>query len=188
MIDQIVQRCLRKSPDDRFPSMTALVQALESVAEYTSSPDRVSQVGAFQPTIVPVASAPTTLSNATGQSDLVAHPRGRWWLAATVVVVAIVGVVVAVATTSSATTVTAGTTVMHDAAIATSRVPVDAPTPPSVPIDATVAAMIDAPVAPVDAVTSTVNHSSPATKPIDRHSKPEPRHEPAQPPRYDRSD
>jgi serine/threonine-protein kinase len=79
-IDHILQRCLAKSPDHRFPSMAELVQALEHVERTLTAgpapvaPQLATPAGMF------AASSPTTLSSANGAAAPSSEPRRRRWI------------------------------------------------------------------------------------------------------------
>jgi serine/threonine protein kinase len=99
VVDQILQQCLRKSPADRFPSMTELVQAI-GFAEQTLYRSSAATM-AVDPSSAFVRSGPTTLSGASGQAWTpipAGGPRRQSWVAGLIVgTVAIGGAVAFVA-------------------------------------------------------------------------------------------
>jgi serine/threonine-protein kinase len=114
IIDQILQRCLLKSPAERFQSMAELVQAI-GFAEQTLFPSNVEPrspawSGPFalmlQSLTVPAGSGParakrsatTTLNNASGQLQHTSAGRARRWrIAVAISTVALGGIVALVA-------------------------------------------------------------------------------------------
>ncbi len=115
VFDQILQCCLAKSPDHRFPSMVELTQALGHVEQllYQSMSAGVSSprlpiptpLPGVLPTVPGVLPRPTTLTGATGQATgaagqaVGAAPRRRGWLAGVAVGgVAVVAAIVVAAT------------------------------------------------------------------------------------------
>ena len=81
MFDQILQRCLAKSPDERFQSMTELTQQLEDVEQVLFGPiaGLSPSMVLHMPTLtmeVPEPSSFTTLDTASGESTA-SGPRRR---------------------------------------------------------------------------------------------------------------
>jgi serine/threonine-protein kinase len=88
IVDQILQKCLAKSPDERFQSMPELAQALayaEGMLQRASvptmamsyAPDRPSMQITNQLPLTPQPPTPTTLSGASGQTPLPTRPHNR---------------------------------------------------------------------------------------------------------------
>jgi serine/threonine-protein kinase len=89
IVDEIVQRCLQKSPAERFQSMTELVRALSSAGHglygWSTVVNSIDSSDKPLPTAAPgsettALSSPTTLHNISGQAKtprLVLRRRGR---------------------------------------------------------------------------------------------------------------
>jgi serine/threonine protein kinase len=172
IIDQILQCCLAKSPNDRFATMTDMAQAIgeaEQTLSHSTSPVTGGIVGSSRSTPVPVS---TTLTAASGQA---APPgTGRRSLVAALAVTgvaAIIAIMVFVREHDAATSDTAGSGSAVDMTpIAKSVAPIDATTATAAAIDARVIddaasvanAVIDASV-PVDE--KPTHHTSKHTNP-----------------------
>ena len=108
-VDDIIQRCVAKSPADRFPSMTDLVDALDGI-ERTLSGSGESDISAAtvpaRPMPAELASqlpASQTLTDANGQ--VLVTKRGAPWraiaIAVAIVAIVAVGSIAIVATTAA---------------------------------------------------------------------------------------
>jgi serine/threonine-protein kinase len=94
VFDWILDRCLAKAPDDRYPSMTMVAQAL---AEAEGALLRSSSTMIAQPTPWPsLPSSPTTMTGATGQSIAMTPARRMWPVAVGLAIVAAAAVAVVV--------------------------------------------------------------------------------------------
>ena len=95
ILDQILQRCLAKSPADRFQSMSELAMALGHAEALVASTMTPTQLGSFRPTPVPgmapVQPTPTTLAAATGQTSRPPASGKRGLIVGLVSCVAVVG-------------------------------------------------------------------------------------------------
>jgi serine/threonine-protein kinase len=112
-VDQILQRCLRKSPADRFGSMTELGQALAAAEHRLQRPSAatpaidpataLAQAAPAPLPVQPIPSAvlrpqPTTLGTSAGESTSPAPVRARSWGAAVSIgAVALASIIVLVA-------------------------------------------------------------------------------------------
>ncbi|HEV7557742.1 MAG TPA: serine/threonine-protein kinase, partial [Kofleriaceae bacterium] len=83
MFDQILQRCLAKAPDDRFPSMASLVDTLDAAEQAMLRASSSTVMALTSPRRV--ATNPTTITHASGQALAPAVRRRLWPLVATVV-------------------------------------------------------------------------------------------------------
>jgi serine/threonine protein kinase len=173
-LDEILQRCLRKSPAERYPSMLALVEALDVMIDQGVSARSSVEHVALQPTIVR-ASMPTTLSGASGQTELPRRSGSARWIAVSALLVAIAAVSVVLS--------------LQRSPAPPPRTIAAAPSEAAVPIDAAIDASADAAIdaasidaAPIDDA-ARVKHAAPRRS--DNPLKPEPTHEAAP---YDRLD
>jgi serine/threonine-protein kinase len=170
--DYILQRCLAKSPNDRFATMAELVQTLGHAEQmlYNGMSVAAAPTRLQIPTPLPGSMLrPTTLSGAAGQAAAPA-PRRRGWIVGVALVGAIVVAAIVVFATqgkgadssesqaaSSSSAVTIPPTPV-DAAVAGSATATNAVTTPPVAVDAAVGgsaatpnAVTTAPTTPVDA-------------------------------------
>jgi serine/threonine-protein kinase len=172
-LDEILQCCLRKSPAERYPSMLALVQALDVVIDQGLSARSSVEHVALQPTIVR-AGMPTTLSGAAGQTELPRHGGSARWVAvgALLVAIAAVGIVLSLQRRSAPQQKTPAVAPIVAAIDASADAAIDAESIDAAPIDA----------APIDDA-ARVKHTAP--KRSDNPPKPGPTHEAS---RYDRGD
>ncbi|HEV7557093.1 MAG TPA: protein kinase [Kofleriaceae bacterium] len=152
-LDDLVMRCLAKSPDDRFHTMLELQAACDRLLARLSSRD--VPIAPPIPTAElepPATSNPTTLSSAAGVTDPSVSPPRRvgLWVGAGAVVVA-AGVAVIVVISGGKKIVPVGPTAPASHAVAPPVVAVDAaPAIVATTVDAAAEppAVIDAPVVP----------------------------------------
>jgi serine/threonine protein kinase len=80
-VDEIVQRCLAKSPEDRYPSMTELAEAIAAAQEALGEAVPMSAApGTLTRVLAEIASVrpdPSTLHLASGQSVIPSQPAAR---------------------------------------------------------------------------------------------------------------
>jgi eukaryotic-like serine/threonine-protein kinase len=104
VFDQVLQRCLAKSPDDRFQTMAELIQALDDAerALYAPIAGLSASVALRTPTLAMPAPEPpssdTTLDTASGETSSVPRRRSRKTTRAVLAATA-AGAALAVATT-----------------------------------------------------------------------------------------
>ena len=136
VIEQIIQKCLCKDPDERFQTMAELAEALAE-AEDAMSPSSAASTSIGLGAAPYVASGPTTMSRASGHA-IAATPPARskkiWIVAAMGGAILAAGVWLAVLRTSGRSTVAPSST-SAGAAIAPVRVEHVAPPIDPAPID-----------------------------------------------------
>jgi eukaryotic-like serine/threonine-protein kinase len=198
-VDELVLKCLEKSPDQRFQNMTDLQRAADGVMTRITNNGASAQTLAIATPVPPgfrteipgasssplpgtvVLGKPTTLSAAAGEAGASSSPKRKWGLVAAVVVVLGGGGIAAAvlaggkdkAETSAASPETPPTvSTPADAAAAVTAAPADATAVTAVAVDAGVPAPDAATavvVAPADAGTKL---ASDPKKPPTRPKKP----------------
>ena len=80
-VDALVLRCLAKSPDDRFQTITEVATAIGQLLPYLTAPDSVTHFVTPPPPVppqpTPAIPTPTTLGSSNGQVNTAAPPVRR---------------------------------------------------------------------------------------------------------------